>query len=270
MPEVMGAEASDDAAFLDSPPVEAMNARARLRAAAVRRVSGLQPARELRLILARALLERFGRDRPITLLDAGCEEGELALDLAQRNPAWLVEGIDIREDAISEARSSMRARGVTNAQFIRGDLMADLGSERYDAIAALECLTEIPDDRLAVSRMATALRHGGILVAHVPNRDRALTLEPGTQAWRARVLRHGYAPDDVRSLVEDAGLRLESVTGTTHLVVDSAQRLSDRVQTSSIKRRLLAHPLLASAAWLERLGLRLGAARELLLVARRP
>src|SRR4029079_10962987 len=115
---------------------EALERRARL----------LAPARRLRCAVVAEAMERFAAGRALRVLDAGCGDGAFAESIARRHPAWTVVGADVGDELLERGR-----RGAArNVEFVHADLTEDLGTDVYDAVAAIECLEEIPDDTLAL------------------------------------------------------------------------------------------------------------------------
>jgi len=239
-----------------------------MRDAAQRRVRNLPPARRLRLERAAAALEDFAAGRPLRVLDAGCETGLLTAALARRHPDWQLHGVDVNERSLEVARRWVREEGLTNAGFERVDLTRERGSGDYDAVAAMECLAEIPDDRAAVRYMVDALRPGGLLLVHVPRHDWKPVLRGSPRSWPAEH-RHGYSRDELDGLLRDAGLHSVEIVPTTHAVVHLASELRDRIKERSLKVRIAAYPPLTAAVKLERAGLTWGESRALFATARR-
>jgi SAM-dependent methyltransferase len=239
-----------------------------LRESVARRVREMPPARRLRFQLATEALERFAGGNALALLDAGCGEGLLTTTLARRHRDWSLTGVDLSPPLIESARREARRLALSNVEFRTGDVTGDLGERRYDAVAALECLEEIRDDRAAVGAISLALRPGGLLVAHVPARDWAPVLPGSDRTWRHEV-RHGYGAQEIAELLENAGLNVVSVAATTRGTVHLAQELRDRIKRSSLRAQLLAYPALVGSVRLERRGISWGAARGLLVQARR-
>lgn len=227
------------------------------RGAAERRVRHLPAARKLRFELAFEALDRFANGRPIRLLDAGCGEGLFAELVAERRPAWSVVGVDADETLLQRARASAENVGVKTVRYVRGDLTSDLGHAAYDAVAALESLEEIEDDTAALGRMAVALRRGGLLLVHVPERSWKPVFDGSEQTWRHEV-RHGYGIGELRQKLEDAGVEVTRIRPTCRGTVRAAQELRDRIKTSSLKVRALAYPASAAAVRLERVGVTWG------------
>ena len=234
-----------------------------------RRIRHLPPARRLRFRLARRSLERFAGDRALSVLDAGAGEGILALAIDRRHPSWTVVAADAREEALQQARRNADREGVANVRFEQLDLTRPLPAAAYDAVLALEALEEISDDEAAVASLAGALRPGGLLLVHVPERDWEPVLRGSERTWKDEV-RHGYSRHELVALLERHGLEVGCVLPTTRGTVRLAQEIRDRIKTARLSLRAVAYPALTAALWLERVGVTWGPARALYAEARKP
>jgi SAM-dependent methyltransferase len=192
----------------------------------------------------------------------------LTVALARRHRNWSLLGVDVSAEALRQAREEAQRAGLENVAFEQADLTVDLGSERYDAIAAVECLEEIPDDSAALAAMARALRPGGLLVVHVPERSWSPVLAGSERTWRHEV-RHGYGVAEIEELIGRAGLEVVAVRPTSRGTVRLAQELRDRLRRSSLRGQAIAYPLIVAAVPLERWGLTWGPPRALLVEASR-
>lgn len=240
---------------------------AHLLAALEERLALMAPARRLRLAVADRVLVAYAAGRPIRVLDAGCGDGLLSLALAKRHPLWEVVGIDRREDLLAGARARAAGRGLDNVSFETADLLAPLPVSGFDAVAALECLSEIPDDEKALRMMSGALRAEGILVAQVPDREWKPVLAGSATTWREQV-RQGYSFEGIAETMRRAGLEPSEVRGTYRTLVAAAQEVRDRIKGSPLGVRLLAFPALAAAVRLEQRGITWGRPNAILAVAR--
>src|SRR5688500_18903642 len=133
----------------------AADARAAARKAAERMLRDPVPARRLRTRLALERLEAWGGGRSVRFLDAGCDVGLLSLELARRHPAWTLDGVDLSDEILVQARELAEEEGLGDRiTYRQGDITQDLPAATYDAVAALECLTLIPDLDAAVAGLA--------------------------------------------------------------------------------------------------------------------
>jgi trans-aconitate methyltransferase len=240
-----------------------------LRAILEERLALMAPSRRLRLALADEVLAAEAGGRPVRVLDAGCGDGLLTLSLAARHSDWSLLGVDRRDDFLAGARSRSAARSLGNVRFEPADLTRPLPESGFDAVVALECLHEIPDDSAALATMAGALAPGGLLALQVPDRDWTPVLPGSTGIWRDEV-RHGYGREEIAAAVRAAGLEPVELRPTYRSLAAAAQEVRDRIKSAPLAVRLFAFPFLAAAVGLEKLGLTWGKASATLVLARRP
>lgn len=246
-----------------------MKAGSKLLADLERRIALLAPARRQRFELTLATVERLRGDRPhLDVLDAGCEDGQLAEALARRRPAWHIVGVDASPPALERARRRIAANGVTNVELVEADLTEDVGVARYDVVLAIECLEEIDDDRRALSNLAKALVSDGILLVHVPERDWGPVLRGSAAAWRHEV-RHGYSRTELVAMIEETGLTVLEIRGSYRRLVQVAQEIRDRIKHAPIWVRALAFPAMVLAVRLEGAGVTWGREQALFALAAR-
>ena len=234
-----------------------------------RRLALLSPARRQRFELALATVERLRGDRDrLDVLDAGCEDGQLAEALARRRPTWHIVGIDASPAALERARRRIAANGVANVELVEGDLTEGTGDARYDVVLAIECLVEIDDDRRALSNLAAALASDGLLLLHVPERDWRPVLPGSAGSWRHEV-RRGYARTELAAMIEEAGLTVLEIRGSYRRLVQLAQEIRDRIKHAPVWVRALAFPVMLLAVRLEGVKITWGREQALFAVATR-
>lgn len=229
-------------------------------------LTALPPARRLRFGLVSEALGRFAAGRPLRVLDAGCGDGSFALTLAREYPAWSIVAVDVAEELLARGRESAARAQLANLEFAHGDITEDLGTALYDAVAAIESLEEIPNDAEALRRMVAALRPGGLLVAHVPERDWKPVLPGSDATWRNEV-RHGYAADELAARLRELGLDDVRIELTSRSLVRAAQEVRDRISPHRPGLRAAVSSALAFTVPLERAGLTWGRGRALFVRA---
>jgi len=229
----------------------------------------LAPARRLRCQLVAETIEQFAAGRPIRLLDAGCGDGAFAELISRRHPSWTIVGADLDGDLLSRGRRSAARGKIANVEFVHADLTEDLGTEAYDAVAAIECLEEIPNDTQALRRMIAALRPAGLFMAHVPEHEWKPVLRGSAATWKHEV-RHGYDPVELGARLTALGLERVQIDATCRGLVRLAQELRERVSSRRPALRAVVSVPLLGAVWLERRGLTWGRGRALIVSARRP
>jgi len=238
-------------------------------AALEERIALMAPSRRLRMSLAEQAVDRFAGDGAVRVLDAGCGDGLIALALAKRHPGWTIVGMDLSAELLAGARERAGNRGLANVSFLETDLTKPLPEDGFDAVMALECLSEIPDDHAAIAAIAAAARPGGLLVVQVPNRDWKPVLGGSSAVWRHEV-RHGYTASELEAMLAAAGVERIEISPTYRTTAALAQELRDRIKDKPLALRAAAFPAMASAARLERIGITGGPANAHFAVARQP
>jgi len=241
----------------------------KLRAILEERLALMAPSRRLRLALADEVLSAEAAGGSLRVLDAGCGDGLLTLSLARRHGDWALLGVDQRADLLDGARERALARSLDHVSFQPADLTQPLPEGDFDAVVALECLHEIPDDQAALRSMAGALRPGGLLALQVPEEDWTPVLPGSTGIWREEV-RHGYGREEIAADVRAVGLEPIELRPTYRSLAAAAQEIRDRIKDSPLPVRLLAFPFLAVAVQIEHFGLSWGEPSATLVLARRP
>ncbi len=141
------------------------------------------------------------------VLDAGCGDGAMALRLARRG--CQVVGLTNDRDVVERARAEAERLGLAEqVAFVVHDLRAGPPpGGGFDAAVCFDVLEHILDDRAALGNVVAAVRPGGLVAITVPDRsappiwgDRVSPVEDGSH------VRQGYTTDELRSLVEGAGL----------------------------------------------------------------
>jgi len=240
-----------------------------VRAVLEERLALMAPARRLRLREAERTLDAYAAGRPLRVLDAGCGDGLLTLTAAKRRPRWRLLGVDLREDLLAGARQRAAGRGLGNVEFEAADLLRPLPFEGFDAVIALECLSEIPDDEAALRALFGAAAPGALVAVQVPDRDWRPVLPGSATTWREQV-RQGYTPEELEALLAKAGLTEIETRRTYRSLAAAAQEIRDRIKARSVWLRALAFPLLAAAVRLEHLGLTWGRPNAIFASGRRP
>jgi SAM-dependent methyltransferase len=130
---------------------------------------------------ARRLLDLLGAHVPRgRLLDIGCGYG-LLLDEARRR-GYEVEGVELSVDGVQHAREQL---GLTVWAMALEDPALDgvLGSERYDAVLAVDVLEHFDDPVVALDRMCDLLAPGGALLIVTPDPSSFVARMAGSHWW---------------------------------------------------------------------------------------
>lgn len=148
------------------------------------------------------------------VLDVGCGDGELAVELAKRGA--IVTGIDASTAMIEAAKERARGHDADIVfQVARTEALPFPASE-FDVVTAVTILCFVEDAGPVFSEMARVLEPGGRLVIGELGKwstwaaARRVRAWVGSQLWRMARFRTAR---ELRSCAEEAGLVVESVHG---------------------------------------------------------
>lgn len=160
------------------------------------------------------------------LLDMGCGQGTITLDLAEAVSPGETIGIDLQEDHLQTARALAEKRGATNTRFLVADVYEpDLEPDSFDVVFANAVLCHLSDPDRAVRVVLRLLKPGGVIAL----RDIAggLAMGKGSEAVvRQRELMHasieattkspyGAKPGPVLNRIcREAGFEVLKVSGS--------------------------------------------------------
>lgn len=163
------------------------------------------PAQDFRRTLISAFVERAGV--PKRVLDIGSGQGDLLVSFRDRWPAAELAGLELSAEGIRRAREK-----VPSAHFFQIDLLTAREVppevEGWADVAVCSEVLEHVDD--PVRLLTTAIRciaPGGLLVVTVPG-------GPRTAFDRFIGHRRHFRPAALRSVLEQAGLDVQHVSGT--------------------------------------------------------
>jgi ubiquinone/menaquinone biosynthesis C-methylase UbiE len=98
----------------------------------------------------------------MSVLDVGCGWGDMSLQVAEIvGPSGRVVGIDCVDAFLQEARKDAAEKGLTNAQFLRGDAEVALPENEFDYVIARFGTMFFTNPVAALRRMRKALKPGG-------------------------------------------------------------------------------------------------------------
>ena len=120
----------------------------------------------------------------------------MAADLV--GPGGSVVGVDRSPEALARARLRAGQRGLTQVQFVEGDLHEPAPGGPFDAIVERLVLCAAPDPAAVLRQQATVLRPGGLVVPMEVDVStiRWLPDTPFTiqiRSWAGRSVRQGRA-----------------------------------------------------------------------------
>lgn len=160
------------------------------------------------------LLERIGSPSGLNILDVGCGDGVLAVELAKRGAK--VRGIDSSEAMIAAARQRAASDNI-EIDFNRAAAESlPFADNQFDVVTAIAVLCFIDDPGAALREMARVLKPGGRLIVGELGRISLWALVRrvrgsfGSAVWRRA---HFRTHRELSGLADEAGLTELSVAG---------------------------------------------------------
>lgn len=150
-----------------------------------------------------------------TVLDVGCGAGLMCEPLARLG--GMVTGLDGAKENIAVAKEHAAGQGLSIAY-----ACADVASfdGKFDLVTAMEVVEHVVDPAAFVAALAARLAPGGLMILSTPNRTPVSRLAmitlgeglgaipKGTHDWDKFL-----TPDELRAIIEHAGLRTINTTG---------------------------------------------------------
>ncbi len=178
------------------------------------------------------------------VLDVAAGIGTTALLLAEECDVDVL-GIDLGDAQVSRARTRASDSGLSDrVRFELGDAEhLPVVDNAYDAVVCECAFCTFPDKATAAAELARVIRPGG----QVGITDIWLdptTLDPELQGLAGRIacIADARPIDEVRTILETAGLVVTNVERHDHALVDTIHRVTDRLRAA----RLLKLPILES------------------------
>jgi ubiquinone biosynthesis O-methyltransferase len=163
------------------------------------------------------VLELIGDINGCRVLDVGCGDGELAVELKKRGAT--VAGIDASAEMIAAARARSE-RENADVRF-QAAMAEDLpfSDGQFDAVTAITILCFVDNAVPVFQEMARVLRPGGRLVIGELGKWSTWAAGRRVRAWLgSRLWRQGRfrTANELRHLAEGAGLIVEAVRGAIY------------------------------------------------------
>jgi SAM-dependent methyltransferase len=98
------------------------------------------------------------------VLEAGCGVGAQTVILARNSPGAAFTSIDLSEDSLRAAAERAASEGISNVEFLPGDIFhLRFEEERFDHVFLCFVLEHLPDPVEALRRLRRVLKRGGTI-----------------------------------------------------------------------------------------------------------
>jgi len=152
--------------------------------------------------------------RSISVFDAGTGKGDLVFCLARKYSHWRITGLELVEEKTRLATEAAKALNLQNLQFISGEITRMEFREQFDLVTCTDVLEHIDDDALALARLKSSLKRGGILILTFPAIPQRRHLQIVERKQKAMDFdrscfghkRDGYSIDEITQMLGKAGL----------------------------------------------------------------
>ena len=205
----------------------------------------------LRIRLRRLL--KLLPERATAILDAGCGRGVIARQVARRYPDAAVDAIDENASVQDMNRRISESLGISNCNFITGDLLNYQKQNFYDLIFSVDNLEHIQDDLAVLGNFYQSLQENGVLIVHVPHYYRRWPVF----AWHRNFdvpghVRPGYHLPELTERVRRVGFTIQSQGFSYGWLENLVNNISFSITAAKERRKFLYavfFPLLNLLAW---------------------
>lgn len=187
------------------------------------------------------------------LLEVGCSYGHF-LERA-RAAGWMVEGVEISREAAQWGQEEL-------GLCVHGGTLEEVSSRLetpYEAVAIFHVLEHALEPERLISEARALLRAGGVLIIRTPNASSWAARRCGeTWEWLTPPAHiHLFSPNSLRRLLEQAGLRVESIStrrGDAHnTAFEFARAMSKRLLGNKEGCLPAGTPPLSRRGWYRRI-----------------
>lgn len=156
----------------------------------------------------RRLLNAYGADRPLRVLDAGTGFGQYAYFVARTFPNADVHAVDVKQDYLDRAQSFIEKTPQRNRVTLAWDDLTDLQAEGpFDLILSVDVMEHIAADRSVFRHFERVLQPGGHVIINTPSDQGGSDVQADTdESFIGEHVRDGYNMQALEAKLRDAGL----------------------------------------------------------------
>jgi 2-polyprenyl-3-methyl-5-hydroxy-6-metoxy-1,4-benzoquinol methylase len=185
-----------------------------------------------------------------SVVDVGCGDGVITIEIARTFPGVVVQGIELDPYGHAAAEQTKRELGIENVSFVAGDV-STLDFEAVNAALLLDVLEHLPDETHLLGSLGRAMEPGGTLIISTPtpNYPRFFGREFHEAVGHVR---DGYSPAEVARLLEPAGFTVTAASYYTKLPSSLVCAIYYRYLWRG-RLGMLLSPVLNAVSWLDAL-----------------
>lgn len=121
------------------------------------------------------------------VLEAGCGVGAQTVTLARNSPGASILSVDISATSLAQAEQAVRTAGLTNVQFLQGDIFhLSFAPQSFDHVFVCFVLEHLKEPAAALQKLKTYLRPGGTITVIEGDHGSAY-FHPDSDAARAAI-----------------------------------------------------------------------------------
>jgi 2-polyprenyl-3-methyl-5-hydroxy-6-metoxy-1,4-benzoquinol methylase len=221
-------------------------------------VGELYIGRRVKLVYFRRWLDRIALPSTPTILEVGSGDGAFAFFTAHHFETAAVIGLELNPAEAEGCRRIARRENLLNLNFVASSIADVAWIDHFDLVYCLDVLEHIADDTGALRAICRALKVGGYLLVHVPNRsymetDGRIITVPDAEAWKVNPghVRQGYAPGELAAKLTEAGFEVLEINQTQGPPISYAYKLHNRLQRVLLLRILIL-PIIDLLTWIDR------------------
>lgn len=148
---------------------------------------------------ARELIAKLDLQGDEQVMDLGCGDGKVTVEIAAQLPRGQVLGVDSSSSMIQLARQAYPRSGYPNMRFVTGDARELACAQGFDVVFSNAALHWIKDHRPVVAGLSRCVRRGGRILLQMGGEGNAAGILPVVEAVMAEPQWCDYFRDFVSS-----------------------------------------------------------------------
>lgn len=198
------------------------------------------------------IIKRFIDLKALSVLDIGCGNGIVSIELSLKNPEMKIIGMDVNREAISQANSIKESLKLKNIEFHHLDAMTSYPypDNSFEMVLLIDVIEHVQNPEMIIENVSRVLRTGGSVVISVPtpNYPRFFGYKFHTEIGHVR---NGYWHEEIERMLNLHGISVTEYSYYTYYPSSLACALFYRYLRKKSKLGMLASPLLNLMSYLD-------------------